>query len=355
MERNMKIRKWIIYSGVFFLALSTVITIVSTSSRFNAQVAKELCFAETDVNGDGVIDEGDCEGGGTGGGTTYTECPTPTPAGTGSEITGLLVGRAKAITNETAILPEECVCEMGPEPMPVPQSVEDSKTAANNQINPLPGEVDQVKSKTKLDVEFGSVKDMYTGYWTKVYDTKAQAEREIRAGYNSIFNSYFKPNYYENIGNKVNSRAEAAFGSAKGYFGYRYSTDPEKWGPTATYNTSLLRSGDASVSMSTTLGGYSYEGQPLGTGYVKTSVRGKWDISGDRLYAVAGYDCLVGDASGNVDFRGEFTGLRTYYDVPYNFKDPTNPKRALRGKVSFYIEILDKKGNWSGTLGWRIK
>jgi hypothetical protein len=36
MERNMKIRKWIIYSGVFFLALSTVVTIISTRGSFKA-------------------------------------------------------------------------------------------------------------------------------------------------------------------------------------------------------------------------------------------------------------------------------------------------------------------------------
>jgi hypothetical protein len=36
MERNMKIRKWIVYSGVFFLALSTVVTIISSKGSFKA-------------------------------------------------------------------------------------------------------------------------------------------------------------------------------------------------------------------------------------------------------------------------------------------------------------------------------
>lgn len=81
MERHTKIRRWIIYSGVFFLALSTVITIVSSSSRFNAQVAIEPCLAITDVNGDGTVNEGDCTGGGGGGGTTE-ECIEPVPVGT---------------------------------------------------------------------------------------------------------------------------------------------------------------------------------------------------------------------------------------------------------------------------------
>lgn len=97
MERNMKIRKWIIYSGVFFLALSTVITIVSSSSKFNAQVARELCFAETDVNGDGIIDEADCEGGGTGGGTVE-ECVEP------------VVGIATQDNTTTQIDEQKCAC-----------------------------------------------------------------------------------------------------------------------------------------------------------------------------------------------------------------------------------------------------
>ena len=68
-EGEVSTRKLIIYAGVILLSLTTVFAIVANTGSFKAQVAlEELCVADTDVNGDGLIDENDCEGSGGGGG-----------------------------------------------------------------------------------------------------------------------------------------------------------------------------------------------------------------------------------------------------------------------------------------------
>lgn len=178
MERNMKIRKWIIYSGVFFLALSTVITIVSSSSKFNAQVARELCFAETDVNGDGIIDEADCEGGGTGGGGTEPN-PCLEEAVT-AESTSIPIGEPE---------PSECVCQEY-EPFPPAHdaatesvhqaTVTKTDTDAKNELDKIIKEVSRI---TGLDKNIAELKRLIGIYTQTPSDDLA---RQIVTTYKSI-------------------------------------------------------------------------------------------------------------------------------------------------------------------------
>jgi hypothetical protein len=178
MERNMKIRKWIIYSGVFFLALSTVITIVSSSSKFNAKVARELCFAETDVNGDGIIDEADCEGGGTGGGGTE---PNPClEEVVTAESTSIPVGEPE---------PGECVCQEY-EPFPPAHdaatesvhqaTVTKTDTDAKSELDKIIKEVSRI---TGLDKNIAELKRLISLYTQTPSDELA---RRIVTTYKSI-------------------------------------------------------------------------------------------------------------------------------------------------------------------------
>jgi len=87
----MKIRKWMIYGGVFFVALSTVAIIISTGSRFAALEPTPICEV---VAGEQLPDE--CTGSGGGSiGETCLEYAEPV----GTE------GTASAISD-----PGDCVC-----------------------------------------------------------------------------------------------------------------------------------------------------------------------------------------------------------------------------------------------------
>lgn len=98
----MNARKLVIYGGVIFLSLTTIFAVIANSSLYRAQVAlEEPCIAETDVNGDGLINNDDCTGGG---GGNVEPCPEPIPVEEGTAI--------------TQTVPKECeedpVCEPDP-------------------------------------------------------------------------------------------------------------------------------------------------------------------------------------------------------------------------------------------------
>lgn len=157
MERHTKIRKWIIYSGVFFLALSTVITIVSSSSKFNAQTALvEPCLAITDVNGDGVVNTEDCGSGG-GGGVEPNPC------------------LEEVITTEEATTPitdpKDCVCSQY-EPFPPAHdaatesvhqaTVTKTDTEAKSELDKIIKEVSKITGLDKNIAELKRLISLYT-------------------------------------------------------------------------------------------------------------------------------------------------------------------------------------------------
>lgn len=364
MERHFKIRKLIIYTGVFFLALSTIATIISSSSKFNAQVAEEVCVAEVDVNGDGLIDDNDCLGTGGNTETGYVECPVPEPVidptleTTPNTVSrkGVSTAKAASDTSTTIEIPPQCVCTEGEEPKPVPESVEQSKDAAVNSVTPLPVKIEQKAIQTKLDVEYGSVKNTMAAALRKVYNSREEAEREVTLAFQNSVRPSLDSLYFSPSKGLVSSHTATAETNAKSFFGYGYSTDPDRWGPTVSFPTNFNLGSGVTVAANTRIGGFSYQGNILDAGYVRTGITARWNILGDKLYATAGYDCEIGTATGNVRVFGEWRDPKVTWEITrITFRNPFTKKIE---QFPLKLSAIYQDGRFKGELqiaSWKIK
>lgn len=315
MEKHIKIRKAIVFGGVFFLALSTIATIVSTSSRFTAEVEPQPLTINR---------------------TIIEPCKE-------------LVDPIEGITAATPDV--DCVCTQGSPPGDVPGSVKTSRDTADTTAAGTQQEVTAVATAAKNTIEKGDILTTLLPVTNKVYDNETVARQELQKVWSNSIVPRLRVEYYELGWTKVNARTTTSGNQAKSFFSTRYSKDLDRWGPQATGSYTFLRNGNANVTGTATLGGFSYNGQTLNTGFANFSLRGTWNIAGDQLQAVAAYDCEIGDASGSTSVNGRWTNVGVQAGIPVWIKSGNS---AYKITLQFGVNFVDKRVSLPFGLSWNF-